>query len=260
MRLTSTKRSILTACSAFAILALPVVAHADADTIYSGGPILTMEGDTPVYVQAVAVEDGKITYTGDEGGLDALRGANTACVDPGGKAMLPGFVDPHGHIFLGGMQALSANLLPPPGGEGSDIAGLQRILTEWAEKNAEKVEKFGMIVGFGYDNAQLTEVRHPTREDLDAVSKDIPVIIIHQSTHIGVLNSAALAMMGYEADTPDPEGGVIRREEDGKTPNGVVEENAFFVVLPKILEGVGEAGAALPKPAVSRSMSSPFLT
>ncbi|WP_226634156.1 amidohydrolase [Novosphingobium profundi] len=228
--------------SVVASMFLSNLAFAQADAVYWGGPILTMEGDRPRYVEAVAVEDGKIVYAGKKSGVTSLQDADTATFDLAGKTMLPGFVDPHGHIFLGGIQALSANLLPPPDGEGSDISSLQKTLRGWMAANAETVDKVGVIVGFGYDNSQLEEVRHPTRQDLDAVSADVPILLVHQSTHIGVLNTAGLKAVGYTAETPDPEGGVIQREADGKTPNGVVEEIAFFTLLPKLLEAVGSAG------------------
>ena len=137
--------------------------------------------------------------------------------------MLPGFVDSHGHVVMGGLQALSANLLAPPDGDVTDIASLQATLSKWAEDNAEAVDKVKMIIGFGYDNAQLTEVRHPTRQELDEVSAEIPIIIVHQSGHLGVANSKALEMGGINASTENPEGGVIQRRDDGE-PNGVLEE------------------------------------
>lgn len=215
---------------------------ASADLIIYGGPILTMAGEQPSYVEAVVVDDGKIVFAGTEADAMQQKAAGTVLKDLNDKAMLPGFVDPHGHIILGGMQALSANLLPPPDGEGSDIASLQRILKEWAEANPDRIERVNLIIGFGYDNAQLKELRHPTRSDLDAVSSTVPLMVIHQSTHIASLNSAALEALGIDANTPDPDGGVIRREADGKTPNGVIEEIAFFANAPRLLTGVGADG------------------
>jgi predicted amidohydrolase YtcJ len=132
-----------------------------------------------------------------------------------------------------GLQALSANLLPPPDGEGSDIAAIQRLLRAWVAKNADVVERYDLILGFGYDDSQLKEQRHPTRDDLDAVSTSTPVIIIHQSGHIGVVNSKALEVAGVNSETPNPEGGVFRRA-DGQAPNGVCEEAAFFVIVGKL--------------------------
>lgn len=66
-----------------------------ADLIIHGGPILTMAGDNPEYVEAVAIDDGLIVYVGDESGLDEFRGSDTVEKDLGGRPMLPGFVDPH---------------------------------------------------------------------------------------------------------------------------------------------------------------------
>ncbi|MDV2968932.1 amidohydrolase family protein, partial [Nitratireductor aquimarinus] len=157
------------------------------------------------------------------------------------RAMVPGFVDSHGHVVFGGLQALSANLLPPPDGGVSDIASLQASLKKWTEDNAETVDKVKMIIGFGYDNAQLAELRHPTREELDAVSTELPILIVHQSGHLGVVNSKALELAGVTADTKDPSGGVIRHDENGE-PNGVLEEYAFFTALGKMLGDLGEEG------------------
>ena len=72
----------------------------------------------------------------------------------------------HGHVFATGIQALSANLLPPDG-EGADIASLQRLLKDWAANNQAATDKVGWIIGFGYDDSQLKEQRHPTRDELD---------------------------------------------------------------------------------------------
>jgi predicted amidohydrolase YtcJ len=92
-----------------------------------------------------------------------------------------------------------------------DIPGMVATLKSWAKENAAAVEKANVIVGFGYDNAQLKELRHPTKEELDAVSRDIPVVVIHQSGRLASANSAALRLEGYDASTKDPEGGVIQR-------------------------------------------------
>ena len=127
----------------------------------------------------------------------AHKGPGTEMIDLGGRTMLPGFVDAHGHVFMGGLQAMSANMLAPPDGEVTDIASLQQTIRDWAAANAEAVEQTDLIVGFGYDNAQLAELRHPTRDDLDAVSTDVSIVIIHQSGHLAALNSKALEVVGY---------------------------------------------------------------
>ncbi len=213
-----------------------------ADTIYHNGPILTIDDANP-RAEAVAVKDGKILAVGKKDEVLKTKGDITKLIDLSGKTMLPGFVDAHGHVFGGGIQALSANLLPPPDGEVKDIAALQQTLRAWVAANKEAVDKIQLIVGFGYDNAQLAELRHPTREDLDAVSKEIPVIIIHQSGHLAAANSKALEIGGISASTPNPEGGVIQRREGSQEPNGVLEETAAFPLIMKLLGKVGAEGS-----------------
>lgn len=218
----------------------PVSAQVIADTIYSGGPILTINDAQPS-AEAVAVKNGRILAVGALSDIVTHQGATTELFELEGRTMLPGFVDSHGHVIMGGLQALSANLLAAPDGNVTDIPSLQDTLRSWIADNTEVVEKVQLIVGFGYDQSQLTELRHPTREDLDEVSKDIPIIIVHQSAHFGVANSKALELTNVDADMSNPAGGIIRRQADG-APDGVLEENAFFMVLTNLLGGLGEEG------------------
>jgi len=202
-----------------------------ADTIYAGGPIVTMNDAAP-RAEAIAVKDGRIVAVGTRDEVAKFQASATKVVDLGGKALLPGFIDGHGHVFTTGVQAVSANLLPAPDGEGNSIAKIQELLRAYAATPTAK--KFGMILGFGYDDAQLAERRHPTRDELDAVSTDIPILIIHQSGHLGVMNGKALELASITATTADPQGGIIRRAADGKTPDGVLEETAFMLGAMKI--------------------------
>ena len=219
---------------------IDVYAKQLADRIFLGGPILTINDNAP-RAEAVAIAGGLILAVGDRESVMAYQGKDTEIVDLEGHAMLPGFVDSHGHAVMGGLQALSANLLAPPDGAVKDIASIQATLRAWMKTNKQTVDKVQLIVGFGYDQSQLKELRHPTREDLDAVSTTIPVIIVHQSGHFGAANSKALELTGVNADSANPDGGIIRKRSDGE-PDGVLEENAFFAVLGKLLSGLGEDG------------------
>ena len=236
--------SISRFCSVFFAMLVSIsgegMAAEIADTIYLGGPIITINDKAP-RAEAVAVADGVILAVGGRDSIMAYMGEGTEIYDLQGRAMLPGFVDSHGHAVMGGLQALSANLLAPPDGEVKDIASLQETLRSWMAVNNETVELAQLIVGFGYDQSQLKELRHPTRDELDAVSSDIPVIIVHQSGHFGVANSKALQVTGISADSPNPPGGIIRKDKDGE-PNGVLEENAFFKVFSDLMSGPGEKG------------------
>ena len=213
-----------------------------ADRIWSGGPILTMEDAAP-RAEALAERDGRILAVGPLDEVLSHRGPATRMIDLGGRTLIPGFVDAHGHVFAAGIQALSANMLPAPDGPVNDIAALRATLADWAAAHPDRVARAGLILGFGYDDSQLVELRHPTRDDLDAVSTDVPVLVIHQSGHIGALNSAALAAAGLDAGAANPPGGVIRRRDGSAEPDGVLEEAAFFAALGRLLAGLdAEAG------------------
>ncbi|MCX5579913.1 amidohydrolase [Kaistia terrae] len=212
---------------------------ATGDTLYVGGPILTMNDSAPS-AEAVLVRDGRIVAVGTRSELESHATADAKTIDLGGKTLLPGFFDPHGHVVMIGLQALSANLLPAPDGEGNDIAAIQRLLRGWIEKNSAAIKRYKIIVGFGYDDSQLQEQRHPTRDELDAVSSDVPVVIIHQSSHLGVVNSKALELAGIDASTANPPGGAFRRREGSQEPNGVCEEGAFFQLVGKLFAGFDE--------------------
>ena len=205
-----------------------------ADTIYFGGSIITVNDDQPT-AEAVAVKDGKIQAVGFRIDIEKLHmGSKTVMVDLAGKTLIPGFFDAHSHFSQVGVQAISANLLPPPDGSVKSIPQLQKVLRDYLA-TSPVVKQYGVVIGFDYDDSQFAERRSPTRQELDAVSTDLPVFIIHQSGHLGVYNSKALAIAGITASTPNPPGGVIRREADGKHPNGVMEENAHFETLAKLL-------------------------
>ena len=222
-------------------LALPAVAQETADRIWSGGPIITMN-DKAMRAEAVAERGGKIVAVGPKATVMKLKGPKTEMIDLKGRTMLPGFVDAHGHVMVGGLQALSANLLAPPDGEVKDIASLQQVIRDWMAANDAAVKKANLILGFGYDNSTLAEQRHPTRDDLDQISKDVPILLVHQSGHIIAVNSKAIEVAGITTETPDPKGGVIVRKSGSKEPNGVFEELAAFPVLMKLVSQVGPEG------------------
>ena len=209
-----------------------------ADLIISRGPIVTMAGDQPTTVEAIVVDDGRIVFVGSK--ADALKRqvAGTVLKDLAGKTLMPGFIDGHAHVQQFGAQAIGANLLAPPDGTVNTIDDVVERLKAFGA--SPDVALTGAIYGTGYDDSLLG--RHPNREDLDKVSTTVPVIAVHISGHFAALNTLGLKMVGYDASTPNPEGGVIRREADGKTPNGVLEELAAIPVMMKFLTPATPAG------------------
>jgi hypothetical protein len=165
-------------------------ANTSPDTVYFGGDIITMEGDSAQYAEAVVVRDGKILFVGSKEQALKSASANPELIDLKEQTLLPGFIDAHGHLYMAGIQALAANLLPAPDGKGNDIASLIDVANQWKAANASIINKTGWILGFGYDESQLKEQRHPTAADLDKISKDTPVLFIHQSAHLAVVRSS----------------------------------------------------------------------
>jgi hypothetical protein len=210
---------LLAACSRQAADTTPATA---ADLIITGGPIVTMEGDQPTIVEAIVVDEGRITFVGSKAEALERQADGTVLKDLGGKTLVPGFIDGHAHAQQFGMQAVGANLLAPPDGTVNTMDDLVARLSAFAA--GPDVVRTGWIYGVGYDDALLG--RHPTREDLDKVSTTVPVMATHISGHFAAVNTLGLKLIGYDATTPNPEGGVIRREADGRTPNGVLEELA----------------------------------
>ena len=201
-------------------------------TVYHNGDILTMAGDSPNYVEALVALNGKIAFVGDKDeAMKSYPKAETR--DLNGKTLVPGFIDGHAHFAGFSIQSIGAQILPPPDAGAKDIPTLIQILKDW--NTPENRSLTGWIFGIGFDDSVLNEKRFPTKHDLNEVSTEFPVMIIHISGHFAVMNSKGLEILNIDASTEDPEGGIIRRE-NGNEPNGVLEELAAIPYVLKILQ------------------------
>jgi predicted amidohydrolase YtcJ len=216
----------IAACSAILMMATADAQTRPQATLYFGGPIVTMDGPEPATVQAVAIRNGRIVAVGSLAQVRRRVGPRARRINLSGRTLLPGFIDAHGHISGVGWAADLARLSPSPLGAVDSIAALQEELRRYIRER--NIPNGAIVMGFGYDDSQMLEHRHPTRQDLDAVSANHLIAVSHASGHLGAMNSAMLARAGITAASSDPPGGVIRREADGRTPNGVLEENAHF--------------------------------
>ena len=226
-------KNLLIIISIYSILSCSQEPLKYADTIYIDGNIITINDAQPS-AQAIAVKEGLILAVGSNNEVLKYKSNETAVIALKGKTLVPGFVDAHSHFAGVGTQAIVANLLAAPDGAVNTIADLQMAMRDYIASSAI-VKNYNVAIGFNYDDSQLIEKRHPTRHDLDAVSTSIPIVIMHQSGHLGVYNTKALDLMGISADTENPSGGIIEREADGKTPNGVMQENAHFMIFFKMI-------------------------
>ncbi|MCK5815974.1 MAG: amidohydrolase [Flavobacteriaceae bacterium] len=201
-------------------------------TIYFGGDIITMDGATPQYVEAVIERDGKIIYAGDKASAVNNFAGETVEVDLKGKTMLPGFVDPHGHFMSAVLMSTQVNCASPPMGTVTDIPSMIEKLQKFKEEKGIKDGEW--IVGWGYDQDLLAEKRHITKLDLDEAFPNNKILIVHISMHGGVLNSKALEWAGLDENSETPEGGVIARLPGGNEPAGLLMEMAYMPVFDKL--------------------------
>lgn len=189
-------------------------------TVYYNGNILTMEGAQPT-ADAVMVQDGQIVSISAQTPLEG----DIHFVDLKGSAMLPAFLDPHSHF-----SGYAAAQLQVPLEEAVSFEEIiQRIRTYIHD---HQIPAGIWITGKGYDHNQLSEHDHPTASILDQAAPDNPVMIQHQSGHMGVFNTAALRLLGVTACTPSPQGGLIAVKNG--IPTGYMEENAFIQYQQKV--------------------------
>ncbi len=198
--------------------------------IYTNGTILTINDNMP-QAEALAVEDGKIVAVGSRDEI-VSQNPGAEIVDLQGRTLVPGFVDGHSH-FMNALQIVSwCNVSAPPVGPVENIADILKVVEE--QKRRQNPAPGEWLIGYGYDANMLAEGRELTRDDLDPISPDNPVMLIHVSNHGAVFNSRALEIFDITADTPTPPGGLIARKPGSTEPAGLVMETAFLPIFPRI--------------------------
>lgn len=194
-------------------------------TLYFNGDIITVNDAQP-NAEALLVENGKIVAVGALADVQSFADEKTVRVNLDGKTMLPGFIDGHGHI--GNAMAGLPQMYPPPNGTIDSKEKLLSALKKMVDKG--ELVANGWLVAMGYDNAFFENEEHPTRYDLDTVSKEIPILLLHVSGHVGAVNSKALDMMGWTKDIPNPDGGILQRDAVTGELNGIIEERAIHII------------------------------
>jgi predicted amidohydrolase YtcJ len=181
--------------------------------------------NTPaIRMMAIAVAGGKILAVGTNMQIQELKGPKTQVIDLGGHFVMPGFNDAHVHLGSGGFEKLNVNLIGC------------KSLDEMKQRIAARAKTAGSgewIQGRGWDHTLWAKAETPTRADIDAVTGDHPAIFGRVDGHIAIANTAALKAAGITAQTPDPHGGKIDRDEKGE-PTGILRETAMGAVFSKI--------------------------
>jgi len=192
-----------------------------------------MTGADDIY-ESIAIKDGKIFAIGTISEINKSKSSSSKVIDLKGKSLLPGFIDAHSHIMMGPQLIDYVNVSSPPV---SGVRNIDDIIDKLKKKQADdNIKKGEWIIGWGYDPDLLNERRHPNKFDLDKDFPDNPVYLNHVSGHLATMNSQALKLVGYSAETPNPAGGEIYRVNSSNEPTGLISETAM-----------AQAREALPK-------------
>jgi predicted amidohydrolase YtcJ len=185
-----------------------------ADLIITGATLHTMDPSNPL-ATALAVRGQHILAVGSDDDVANLKGPNTKIIDARTKTVVPGFIDAHSHPLLA-EDAISANVNLPR------ISDVQAALV--AQASQTPIGQW--VQGTMYDDTKFEEGRPLTRQDIDEVVPDHPVMVRHRGGHTAVVNSRALNLAEITSATPDPVGGRYYREA-GELTGKIAEPAAF---------------------------------
>ncbi|WP_297298819.1 amidohydrolase [uncultured Brachyspira sp.] len=194
-----------------------------ADTVITG-TIYTSEAGQKI-VSAIAVKNGVYQYVGDEEGVKEFIGDNTEVINLENGMAMPSFFEAHAHAELGGIGKLYQVELY----DGKSMQDYEQIVSNFVAEHKD----LKILRGSGWGNG-YTPKNGPTKDVLDRISKDIPIVLTSQDYHSIWVNSKAMEVAGVNADTPDVEGGVIERDPVTKEPTGTFREKAQELILSKL--------------------------
>jgi predicted amidohydrolase YtcJ len=205
-------------------------ATGNADTIFYGGDIVTMNQSKPT-TEAVAVQDGKIIKLGSLAKLKALQGKDTKLINLNGQTLMPGLVEPHVHIigtaFSEEIFLNLSNFEMPH----DTLDSLVKKLTAYGNN----LKDGQWITAFGVDPSRTDPfMSELTADILDKVSTTKPIFVMNQSMHIAYVNHKAMEIAGISDSTPDPKGGKLLKDSKGRLTGVIYEVPAFYLFLNKI--------------------------
>ncbi|MGE7665304.1 amidohydrolase [Ureibacillus composti] len=186
-----------------------------ADYVFYNGEVITVDANNSI-VDSVAIKGNRILAVGEFESLQQFIGEETKQIDLNGRSLLPGFNDAHLHLVYYGVNQLAISCKSP---EQTSVETLLNALKEKA-----KVTPPGRwIRAWGFNENTVTEQRYPTLEELNAVSTEHPILISRTCGHISILNQTALNLAKIDEHTPDPQGGVIEKDSNGKLTGRLIE-------------------------------------
>lgn len=205
----------------------------ETSKLFYNGDILTMEDDSPNYAEAIIAQNGKIVFVGTKSEAES-KFKDSEKIDLKGKTLLPGFIDPHSHFGMVSNTMGQVDLNPKPVGNVTNLNDILENLKKYKED--KKIPDGEWIFGWGYDDGELTEKRHPTKKDIDKVLPNNPVYLQHTSGHMGVANTLGLEALKVSIATNNPDGGTIVRFPNSADPTGLVQETAMYPFVRLMME------------------------
>jgi len=191
------------------------VTKVEAEVVFINGEVITVDQKNTV-TEAVAVKDNRIIFVGLNSEVNSFIGEKTSVIDLQGKTLLPGFIDSHIHLTYYGLNQLAINC------KAEHIDSIKVLLDDLKKKSLE-TPKGEWIRAFGFNETAVKEMRYPTIDELNSISVEHPIMISRTCNHISVLNSKALELAQINQNTPDPDGGVIERDLEGKLTGKLIE-------------------------------------
>ena len=188
---------------------------------------VTMAAGGGPAAESMLLRDDRIAAVGSVDEVRAVAAAGARVVRLGGATVVPGLIDAHCHVANIGYLAAGADCSQP---SAPDIPAVQARL----RGAAARTPPGSWVTGSGYVEYKLREGRHPTRADLDQAVPDRPAVLYHASLHACVLNTVALTEAGFTDGQPDPAGGALGRDEQGRL-DGVVFEGPMFALFERNL-------------------------
>ena len=217
------RKTTLGYCLILAISFLTTSALAeDADLVLLGGKILTLDSASSE-VQALAIRDGKILFTGPDDQAGSWVGLGTHVIELDGRTVIPGLIDSHIHAIRAGLTFASEV-------RWFDVKSLQEGFENLRESASVTPPGEWIIVAGGWVKEQMREQRAPTLSELDAVSTDHPIYIQHQYNLV-VLNSAGMEALGISGDVANPPHGKYERDESNQLTGRISGELPLFIQL-----------------------------
>lgn len=183
--------------------------------LFINGEVMTVNAHNEI-AEALAVKGNRILAVGSTDEILTLKNDQTEVIDLDGRTLMPGFIDAHLHVTMIGTNTLSVSC------QAEHIQTIDDLLLD-LKKQCENTPKGHWVRAWGFNENRIAEKRFPTRQELDAISTEHPIMVGRSCAHKSIVNSYALTLAGIDRHTPNPEGGIYQKDEQGELTGVLIE-------------------------------------